>query len=64
MLGASEHSDGEGMSKKGESEGGVPAGAPAGEWRRWRLTLAPRPWLGRDRGVQPAKVSSTIFAGF
>jgi hypothetical protein len=51
------------MSKRGESGGGVPAGAPAGEWRRRRLTLAPRPWVGRDQGSQPAKVSSFIFAG-
>jgi hypothetical protein len=46
------------MSEREEGADGDPASTPAGERRRWRLTLTPRPWAG-----QSTTVRCTLFAG-
>jgi hypothetical protein len=50
------------MSEREEGGDGDPTGEPAGEGRRRRLTLAPRPRVGCDRDSRAAKVCCA-FAG-
>jgi hypothetical protein len=45
------------MSEREGSDEGGPTG------RRWRLTLALRPWVTERHGKQEEKVRSTLFAG-
>jgi hypothetical protein len=51
------------MSEGGESREATPDGAPVGGERRRRLTLAPRPWVGSERGATPDEVSGVLLAG-